>query len=51
MNDSDDRLDELAPWRPKRHTIGESYVAEYLKHMPKSEPTEEFYDRNALYCM
>ncbi|KAJ5628449.1 Fructosamine/Ketosamine-3-kinase [Penicillium lividum] len=42
---------DLAPWRPVRHKIGKPYVEEYLKYFPASEPTEDFDDRNALYCV
>lgn len=45
------RLDELAPWRCTRHKIGEQYIREYLKHMPRSEPADDFADRNLLYVV
>ncbi|KAI0021399.1 Fructosamine kinase-domain-containing protein [Xylariomycetidae sp. FL0641] len=42
---------ELAPWRPKRQKMNREYVDEYLKHMPPSEPAEDFDGRNLLYAL
>jgi hypothetical protein len=42
-------LDEMAPWWASRHKMTSTYIAEYIKHHPVSEPTEDFKDRGALY--
>jgi hypothetical protein len=45
-------LDELGNWRPKRNRFDDkSYFETYLKIMGRSEPCEDFEDRNALYGM
>ncbi|MCJ1468273.1 hypothetical protein MMC07_006901 [Pseudocyphellaria aurata] len=42
---------ELAPWRPARHRMEDSYVEAYFKHFEPSDPREDRDDRNALYCL
>ncbi|KAJ8132264.1 hypothetical protein O1611_g1363 [Lasiodiplodia mahajangana] len=42
---------ELGVCRNPRYGLGEAYIEEYLKLMPKSEPTEDFDTRNAVYAM
>ncbi|KAI0871611.1 Fructosamine kinase-domain-containing protein [Hypoxylon argillaceum] len=42
---------ELAVCRSPKYGLGESYIEEYLKYMPKSEPAEDFDTRNAIYAM
>jgi len=44
--------DEIAPWWPPRHQVAKAgYIEEYLKHRPKSEPQEDFIDRDLLYSL
>ncbi|OBT90817.1 hypothetical protein VE02_00385 [Pseudogymnoascus sp. 03VT05] len=47
----DHRLADLSCMRAPRYRMGEPYVREYHKLMPKSEPQEAWDDRNALYAM
>ncbi|KAI0428171.1 Fructosamine/Ketosamine-3-kinase [Xylaria sp. FL1042] len=42
---------ELAVCRNPQYRLGNSYIEEYLKHMPISEPAEDFDTRNAIYAM
>ena len=43
---------EIGMWRGERHAIhDEGYKNAYLDQMPKSEPVEEWDDRNRLYCV
>ncbi|VUC29167.1 unnamed protein product [Clonostachys rosea] len=41
--------DELGNWRPDRNRFSGDYIAEYHRLIPKSEPVEDWDDRNALY--
>lgn len=40
---------EMAPWWVSRHKMTSEYVAEYIKHHPRSAPVEDFQDRGAVY--
>lgn len=40
---------ELRMWRSDRYQFGEEYFGQCKKHMPYSEPQEQFDDRNRLY--
>lgn len=40
---------ELGNWRPERNKFTRRYFQLYHSHIPKSEPTEDYDDRNALY--
>ncbi|KAL8831705.1 MAG: hypothetical protein Q9191_000715 [Dirinaria sp. TL-2023a] len=43
---------EIGMWRCQRHAIrDEKFKNAYLEQMSKSEPTEEWDDRNRLYCV
>ena len=43
---------EIGMWRCERHALrDERYKNAYLEQMPKSEPAEEWDDRNRLYCV
>lgn len=42
---------DLAPWWAPRHKMTGSYIAEYIKHYPVSEPTEDFRERGLLYML
>lgn len=43
---------ELGMWRCQRHAIhDEKYKTAYLAQVPRSEPAEEWDDRNRLYCI
>lgn len=42
---------ELGVCRNPRYNMGKPYIEEYLKHMPISEPVEDFDTRNAIYAM
>lgn len=42
---------DLGCCRAPRYQLGPDYVAEYFKHIPPSEPKEDFDDRWALYAM
>ncbi|KAF8847884.1 hypothetical protein BDZ45DRAFT_778411 [Acephala macrosclerotiorum] len=42
---------ELGPWRCFGHKIDQTYIEEYIKDFPASEPTEDFDDRVALYSL
>ncbi|KAI0016136.1 Fructosamine kinase-domain-containing protein [Xylariomycetidae sp. FL0641] len=42
---------ELGPWQPRRHKMSGSYIKEYTRHFPISEPAEDFEDRVLLYSM
>jgi len=44
-------IDELGNWRQRRHKIGKKYFEAYHEIIPKSEPVEDYDDRNALYCV
>jgi fructosamine-3-kinase len=44
-------IDELGNWRPKRNKFSDSYFDAYHKIMPKTEPVEDYDDRNALYAL
>jgi hypothetical protein len=41
---------DLGICRNPRYRLGKPYIDEYLKHMPVSEPIEDFHARNALYA-
>lgn len=45
------RVDELGNWRPSRNKFGPLYFRTYHKHIPISEPEEDYDDRNALYAL
>ncbi|KAH6630886.1 Fructosamine kinase-domain-containing protein [Chaetomium sp. MPI-SDFR-AT-0129] len=44
---------ELGHWKCEFSTVfrDEAYIDEYVKHYPKAEPQEEFYDRVRLYSL
>ncbi|KAI1853099.1 hypothetical protein JX265_011380 [Neoarthrinium moseri] len=42
---------DLGCCRAPRYRLGNSYVKEYFKNIPVSEPAEDFEDRLALYAM
>ncbi|CAI0650331.1 unnamed protein product, partial [Colletotrichum noveboracense] len=42
---------ELGTWRSPHYRIGKPYVRAYHQKYPKSEPVEDWDDRNALYSM
>ncbi|KAI1116129.1 Fructosamine kinase-domain-containing protein [Nemania sp. NC0429] len=42
---------ELGNWRPERNKFTPKYFDAYHLHIPKSEPKEDYDDRNALYAM
>jgi Fructosamine kinase len=42
---------DLHMWRGERFKIRDSYITEYFKHFPPSEPAEEWEDRNRLYSL
>ncbi|KAH6673550.1 Fructosamine kinase-domain-containing protein [Halenospora varia] len=42
---------ELGNWRPKRNKFGSEYFEKYHEYVPKSEPVEDWDDRNALYAL
>ncbi|KAL8912459.1 MAG: hypothetical protein Q9171_002552 [Xanthocarpia ochracea] len=42
---------DLGPWRASRYRLGRSYMKEYHKLIPISDPVEDWDDRNALYAM
>jgi protein-ribulosamine 3-kinase len=42
---------ELGNWRPERNMFTQEYFQAYQSHIPISEPTEDFDDRNALYAL
>jgi len=42
---------EMGNWRQRRHKIGKKYFEAYHEIIPKSEPVEDYDDRNALYCV
>ena len=42
--------DELGNWRLERNKLTD-YIGEYLTHYPKSEPADDFDDRNLLYSL
>ena len=43
---------ELGIWRAEHHKLkDEAYRTEYLRKFEPSEPTDEFDDRNRLYCV
>lgn len=44
-------IDELGNWRPKRNMFSQEYFDVYHAHMPRSEPAEDYDDRNALYAL
>jgi hypothetical protein len=44
-------LADLTAWRAKRYMLGPPYMEEYHKIVPKSEPKEDWDDRNLLYSM
>ncbi|KAK7702837.1 hypothetical protein SLS64_009448 [Diaporthe eres] len=43
--------DELGNWRPERNMFTQRYFEAYHTHIPKSEPEEDYDDRNALYSL
>lgn len=43
--------DELGNWRPARNKFTSTYFKEYHKHVRRSEPVEDYDERNALYAM
>ncbi|OAP54843.1 hypothetical protein AYL99_11291 [Fonsecaea erecta] len=42
---------ELGMWRADPIRFGEPFYSQYLEHMPPSEPSEQFDDRNRLYSI
>ncbi|CAJ2499956.1 Uu.00g028090.m01.CDS01 [Anthostomella pinea] len=42
---------ELGSWQPERHEMSRSYIKEYTRHFPISEPAEDFEDRVLLYSV
>ena len=43
---------EIGMWRCDRHQIHKDiYTSQYLEKFPKSEPVEEWDDRNRVYCV
>ncbi|KAI0895594.1 Fructosamine kinase-domain-containing protein [Annulohypoxylon nitens] len=42
---------ELGNWRPERNKFTRRYYQAYHSHIPKSEPQEDYDDRNALYSL
>ena len=42
---------ELGKWRPERFSIGQQYMEEYHKLIPKADPVDDWEDRNILYSM
>lgn len=42
---------ELGTWRSPHYRIGKPYLRAYHKKYPKSEPVEDWDDRNALYSI
>ncbi|KAI1356445.1 Fructosamine kinase-domain-containing protein [Xylaria sp. FL0043] len=42
---------ELGNWRPERNKFSQKYFNAYHSHFPKSQPVEDYDDRNALYAM
>ncbi|KAM5353218.1 hypothetical protein ACJZ2D_016886 [Fusarium nematophilum] len=42
---------DIGKWRPARFKMGKEYIEEYHRHMPKSEPQEDWEDRNILYSI
>ena len=43
--------DELGSFRVPRYKLGGHWLKEYNKHFPKSEPQDDFDDRNMMYSM
>lgn len=43
--------DELGNWRPERNKFTQEYFRAYHSHIVKSEPVEDYDDRNALYAL
>jgi hypothetical protein len=44
-------LDELGNWRHERNKFTRLYFQIYHSHIPKSEPKEDYDDRNGLYSL
>ncbi|PVH69834.1 hypothetical protein DL98DRAFT_554259 [Cadophora sp. DSE1049] len=42
---------DIAKWVPVRYNMGASYLEEYHKHIPRSEPVEDYEDRMRLYTI
>ncbi|KAI0147641.1 Fructosamine kinase-domain-containing protein [Xylariaceae sp. FL1272] len=42
---------ELGMWRCEHTKLGPDYIEEYLRHVPPSEPREQFEDRVRLYSV
>ncbi|KAI1267817.1 Fructosamine kinase-domain-containing protein [Xylariaceae sp. FL1019] len=42
---------ELNTFFRSKNTLSNAYIDEYLKHFPKTEPVDEFDDRNRLYSI
>ncbi|KAK4223573.1 Fructosamine/Ketosamine-3-kinase [Podospora fimiseda] len=42
---------ELGNWRPKRNGFGQEHFDEYHLHIPRSEPVEDYDERNSLYAL
>ncbi|KAM0323295.1 hypothetical protein ACHAQA_008887 [Verticillium albo-atrum] len=42
---------ELGNWRPERNKFTQAYFRAYHSHIVKSEPVEDYDDRNALYAL
>lgn len=42
--------DELGVWRQPWNKIKEPYRTRYYRYFPRSQPTEDFEDRNLLYA-
>ncbi|KAI0378272.1 Fructosamine kinase-domain-containing protein [Hypomontagnella monticulosa] len=42
---------ELGNWRPERNKFTRRYFQAYHSHIPKSDPQEDYDDRNALYSL
>ncbi|KAK0732425.1 Fructosamine kinase-domain-containing protein [Apiosordaria backusii] len=40
---------ELGNWHPERNRFGKEFYQEYHRHIPKSDPVEDYDDRNVLY--
>lgn len=42
---------DLGMWRRPEIKFGRAHIRQYLRHMPPSEPTEQWDDRNRLYFL
>lgn len=43
--------DELGNWRPERNGFGKEHFEAYHSRIDKSEPLEDYDDRNTLYAL